>query len=172
MKNAKNIWKRSNKILKVGVLVLEQSNTLSLAAAVDPMRACNRRAAQALFSWEFLTDQGQNICLTSGLTLKGQDARNFSGDVLILVAGFDLEKFTTSILTSTLRRVASSGTCIIGVDGGSWVMAHAGLLDDHRATCHTTEETCNNIGYTLPSTFAVFLTRCVSQIINNHRCHQ
>lgn len=136
MKNAKNIWKRSNGILKVGVLVLEQSNTLSLAAAVDPMRACNRRAAQALFSWEFLTDQGQNICLTSGLTLKGQDPRNFSGDVLILVAGFDLEKFTTSTLTSTLRRVASSGTCIIGVDGGSWVMAHAGLLDDHRATCH------------------------------------
>ena len=136
MKNAKNIWKKSNKTLKVGVLVLEQSNTLSLAAAVDPMRACNRRAAKVLFSWEFLTDQGQNISLTSGLSLKGQDARNFSGEVLILVAGFDLEKVTTSILIATLRRVASYGTCIIGVDGGSWVMAHAGLLDNHIATCH------------------------------------
>ena len=136
MKNAKNVWKKSNKTLKVGVLVLEQSNTLSLAAAVDPMRACNRRAAKVLFSWEFLTDQGQNISLTSGLSLKGQDARNFSGEVLILVAGFDLEKVTTSILIATLRRVASYGTCIIGVDGGSWVMAHAGLLDNHIATCH------------------------------------
>ena len=116
--------------------MLEQSNTLSLAAAVDPMRACNRRAAKVLFSWEFLTDQGQNISLTSGLSLKGQDARNFSGEVLILVAGFDLEKVTTSILIATLRRVASYGTCIIGVDGGSWVMAHAGLLDNHIATCH------------------------------------
>ena len=136
MKNAKNIWIKSNKTLKVGVLVLDQSNTLSLAAAVDPMRACNRRAAKVLFSWEFLTDQGQNISLTSGLSLKGQDARNFSGEVLILVAGFDLEKVTTSILIATLRRVASYGTCIIGVDGGSWVMAHAGLLDNHIATCH------------------------------------
>ena len=136
MKNAKNVWKKSNKTLKVGVLVLEQSNTLSLAAAVDPMRACNRRAAKVLFSWEFLTDQGQNISLTSGLSLKGQDARNFSGEVLILVAGFDLEKVTTSILIATLRRVASYGTCIIGVDGGSWIMAQAGLLDNHRATCH------------------------------------
>ena len=100
------------------------------------MRACNRRAAKVLFSWEFLTDQGQNISLTFGLSLKGQDARNFSGEVLILVAGFDLEKVTTSILIATLRRVASYGTCIIGVDGGSWVMAHAGLLDNHIATCH------------------------------------
>ncbi len=136
MISAKNIWQNTDAPLNVGLLVLNDSNMLSLAAAVDPMRACNRRADRVLFSWQFLAQGGQEVSLTSGMVLQTEDISGFIGDLLILVAGFGLEQHSTPALTIALRRCVVDGTHLWGVDGGSWVMAQAGLLDGHRATCH------------------------------------
>jgi transcriptional regulator GlxA family with amidase domain len=136
MISVKNIWQATDAPLHVGLLVLNDSNMLSLAAAVDPMRACNRRADQTLFSWQFLAEGGQEVSLTSGIKLQTEEISGFTGDLLILVAGFGLEEHSTSALNIALRRCVANGTHLWGVDGGSWVMAQAGLLDEHRATCH------------------------------------
>ena len=136
MKYANNIWQAGSKPLHVGLLLLDESNTLSLAAAVDPMRACNRRADRRLFSWQFLSQAGQPVHLTSGMTVQTEELRGFAGDLLILVAGFRLEAQCTPPLIAALRRYVADGCQLWGVDGGSWIMAQAGLLDGHRATCH------------------------------------
>jgi transcriptional regulator GlxA family with amidase domain len=117
-------------------LILNDSNILSFAAAGDPMRACNRCADRELFSWQFLAQGGQNVSLTSGITLETKDIADFTGDLLILIAGFGLQQHSTPSLAAGLRRVVADGTHLWGVDGGSWVMAQTGLLDGHRATCH------------------------------------
>ena len=70
MKYANNIWQAASKPLHVGLLLLDESNTLSLAAAVDQMRACNRRADRKLFSWQFLSQSGKPVHLTSGMTVQ------------------------------------------------------------------------------------------------------
>ena len=136
MISAKNIWENTSNPLRVGLLILNDSNILSLAAAVDPLRACNRRADRELFSWQFLAQGGRDVSLTSGITLETKDIADFTGDLLILIAGFGLEQHSTPSLAAALRRVVADGTHLWGVDGGSWVMAQTGLLDGHRATCH------------------------------------
>ena len=136
MISAKNIWENTSNPLHVGLLILNDSNILSLAAAVDPLRACNRRADCELFSWQFLAQGGRDVSLTSGITLETKDIADFTGDLLILIAGFGLEQHSTPSLAAALRRVVADGTHLWGVDGGSWVMAQTGLLDGHRATCH------------------------------------
>ena len=136
MISAKNIWENTSNPLRVGLLILNDSNILSLAAAVDPLRACNRRADRELFSWQFLAQGGRDVSLTSGITLETKDIAHFTGDLLILIAGFGLEQHSTPSLAAALRRVVADGTHLWGVDGGSWVMAQTGLLDGHRATCH------------------------------------
>jgi hypothetical protein len=97
MISAKNIWQNTDAPLHVGLLVLNDSNMLSLAAAVDPMRACNRRADRVLFSWQFLAQGGQEVSLTSGMVLQTEDISGFIGDLLILVAGFGLEQHSTPV---------------------------------------------------------------------------
>ena len=57
-------------------------------------------------------------------------------DLLFIVAGFRLEEQVTPDLLARLRRLAPQVRAMGGVDGGSWFLARAGLLDGHIATTH------------------------------------
>lgn len=137
MKTEKRIFQPSDQPLNTALLVLDECNTLSFAAAVDPMRAANRRAAKTLFKWQFFTPQGTAVTLTSGLKIEGPAISQLTQcDLLIVVAGFRLKEQATPRLSASLRRIAAQGTSLAAIDGGPWLLASAGLLDGHTATTH------------------------------------
>ncbi|PSL19674.1 GlxA family transcriptional regulator [Shimia abyssi] len=137
MKIEKMPFLPDRRTLDTAILVLDECNTLSFAAAVDPMRAANRRAGKSLFKWDFFTPTDQPSNLTSGLTVTGQSISRFTrADILLIVAGFRLEEQATPQLLASLRRIAAQGTPIAAIDGGPWLLARAGLLDNHHATTH------------------------------------
>ncbi|MBL4768941.1 MAG: GlxA family transcriptional regulator [Rhodobacteraceae bacterium] len=137
MKSAENILTPSARTLRTTVLVLNDCNTLSFAAVVDPMRAANRLSNKRLFDWNYVTATGSAATLTSGLTVPGAPLSRLDHcDLLLVVAGFDLDRHATPALGASLRRIAASGTTLAGVDGGPWVLAKAGLLDGYAATTH------------------------------------
>ncbi|MGB7242139.1 MAG: helix-turn-helix domain-containing protein [Sulfitobacter sp.] len=125
------------KITQTTILVLDETNTLSFAAAVDPLRAANRQAGRKLFNWQFVTPGANDVLLTSGLAIPASPIERITEcDLLLVVAGFELEAQTTPALRASLRRLAARSTLVAGIDGGPWVMAKAGLLDRHNATTH------------------------------------
>ncbi len=133
----KNIFSPNQNALDTAILVLDDCNTLSFAAAVDPMRAANRRAGRTLFRWRFFTPSGEKVHLTSGLVVDAPAIANLATcSLLIIVAGFRLEEQATPRLLSSLRRLARQGTPMAAIDGGPWVLASTGLLDGHIATTH------------------------------------
>jgi transcriptional regulator GlxA family with amidase domain len=124
-------------ITETTVLVLNESNTLSFAAAVDPLRAANRQAGRTLFRWRFATPGSADVMLTSGLRVPGFALQQVSRcDLLIIVAGFDLDTQATPALLASLRRIGKHAGAVAGIDGGPWIMARAGLLEGHKATTH------------------------------------
>ena len=126
-----------NPVHSVAILVLKDSNLLSLACAVDPLRAANRRAGRRLFQWEFFTASGDPASLTTGLDVPGKAIERLErADLLTVIAGFNLEARATPALLASLRRLAPRCAQIAGIDGGGWILARAGLLDGHSATTH------------------------------------
>ncbi len=137
MKSAINILQPEAQALNTAVLVLDESNTLSFAATIDPMRAANRLAGRPVFDWDYVSASEEPPMLTSGLMVPSFPlARLEQCDALIVIAGFQLARHATPSLLSGLQRIARSGTTMIGVDGGTWLMAEAGLLNDHPASPH------------------------------------
>jgi transcriptional regulator GlxA family with amidase domain len=128
---------KTAEILDTVVLVFQDTNMLSLAAAVDPMRAANRQSGQTLFNWQFATPEARDVRLTSGLVLPAAPLQRVETcDLLLVVAGFDLEVQSTPAVQASLRRLAHAGTVVAGIDGGPWIMGDAGLLDQYPATTH------------------------------------
>lgn len=131
-----SLMKHEN-IIQVVVLVLDATNTLSFAAAVDPLRAANRHAGRQLFQWHLATPANTPVTLTSGVVIPANPlARIARCDWIVTVSGFEPDRQSTPALLSSLRRLAATADHVAGVDGGPWVLALAGLLDGHTATVH------------------------------------
>ncbi len=117
--------------------MLPDSNLMSLAAALDPYRAANRRAGKTLYEWELMSPGGGLVTLTTGISFETAPLPlQAEMDLLVLVAGFRLDAHATPALRSWLRQLRAYQIPYCGVDGGAWVLARAGLLNGHRATTH------------------------------------
>jgi transcriptional regulator GlxA family with amidase domain len=132
------IFNPSNETLRVILLVIPESSMMSLACVLDVMRASNRLARRKLFSWELLTLTGEAATLSCGLPIHSDGAlnTNSSGDVLIIIGGFNQDKHVDNATLIKLRGYMRQFKVIGGIEAGSWIMARAGKLTDKKATTH------------------------------------
>ncbi|MBT3558794.1 MAG: GlxA family transcriptional regulator [Rhodospirillales bacterium] len=123
---------------KVGFLLIPQFPLFSFTAAVEPLRSANRMSGQELYAWEIFSADGEPIVSSSGIMLVADKSIQDVGDcpALIVCAGIDPQDYTEKKTFSCLRQLSRHGSHIGGISGGAYVLARAGLLNDHRCTIH------------------------------------
>jgi len=124
--------------LRVTLLVLPDSSMMSLASALDTMRAANRIANRDLFAWRITTLTGKPARLTCDISIEPDaifDARA-KGDLLIVIASFHQQQHAGPAHLQLIRRVARNFSAVGGFEAGSWILARSGLLDGRAATTH------------------------------------
>lgn len=124
--------------LDVVLLLLPDSSLMSLSSTLDTMRAANRISRRTLFRWRVATFGGEAALLTCGLTITPDCAFEEveAGGLLIIVAAFRQEHHVDPARLKFIRQRARHFQAVGGVEAGSWVLARAGLLDEHQATTH------------------------------------
>ncbi len=111
---------------------------MSLASALDTMRAANRIASRTLFEWQITTFDAHPVTLTCGIPVaaQGKFSEANAGDVLMIIAGFNQEKHVNRQQLKVIKAISRRFRAIGGIEAGSWVMARCGLLEDRAATTH------------------------------------
>jgi len=133
-----SIFKPSDQKLRVTLLVLPDSSMMSLASALDTMRAANRIASSDLFEWKIITLNGKPARLTCDISIEPDATldEHSHGDVLIVIASFHQQQHAGPAHLKLIKRVARNFSMVGGIEAGSWILARSGLLERKSATTH------------------------------------
>jgi len=124
--------------ITIDFLVYDRFSNHCMANTLEPFRAANTLSANDVYEWNFVTLDGLSVQSSSELRLMpdqkfGETKR---ADFLFIIASYDFRKHDNVVSRRALRASVKRYKNIIGLDTGPWMMAGAGLLDNHRATAH------------------------------------
>ena len=122
------------------VLFDEFSNQV-FANALEPLRAANTFLGRNAYDWRIISLDGGAVKSSAGMVVLPDGAFDdqLSGDALILLPSYGYQEIATAKFSRQLRAAATRFQTMIGLDGGAWALAAAGLLNDLPATIHFDE---------------------------------
>jgi len=128
----------TTKIHRIGFLLVHNFSLIAFSSAFDALRMANRMREEKIYEWRVLTYDGQPITSSSGLTITpdGDVAGGSDLDVLFVCAGDKVHLTLDKPLLSWLRKLAQTKTALGAICTGSYLLAHAGLLNGYRCTIH------------------------------------
>ncbi len=121
------------------MLLLPGFNSFAAQAFVDPFRAANYLRGGKIYGWSFLSRRGGPVVASSGIEIGNTQAlaaTTAEFEMLVVNASWTPEAFQDRDLQGWLKYASRRGMTLGGLDTGAFVLAYAGLLEDHRAVVH------------------------------------
>jgi transcriptional regulator GlxA family with amidase domain len=127
----------SMKSRDVAFVLFPKFSMIALYGALEPLRVANRFAGQA-FTWRFVSLDGGPVAASNDIpvSVNAPLAAIGTPDLAIFCASYEHETGLTAPVAAEVRKLVRRKTVLGGMDTGPFVLAHAGVLDGYRATCH------------------------------------
>lgn len=119
-------------------ILIPEFALMSFCSSCEPLRVANRLAGKDLYTWSLHSAGGEPVISSNGMVsqVDGGLDKIDNVDYVIVVSSFNPQLGVTDELIKSLKLIASRGTIICGLDTGAYILARAGLLDNHKATIH------------------------------------
>jgi transcriptional regulator GlxA family with amidase domain len=129
---------QSSDPLDIDILIVPDTTLMLFSSVIEPLRVANRILGEDLFSWRIFSPDGQAVMTASRIPLPVQGSIHSarSDHPLFVIASYQWQKSVTPSLKAALARAARDRPFVVGVESGSWLLAEAGLLNDHTITMH------------------------------------
>ena len=126
---------------RFGFLLMKDFTLISLSSAVEPLRMANRIRREEIYSWSVITETGEPMPASDGLSINAdfaiQEERLLDQlDLIIVCTGRRVENSYTKPIERWLKLANQKGVALGAVCTGSYVLARAGLLDGYRCSIH------------------------------------
>ena len=129
-------------VQEIGFILIPGFALMCFASAVEPLRAANLLAGRELYRIHVFSPLGETVASSSGALVPAQPLSQPRRrlDALFVVAGGHPRSWNWPIVHIALRAYAREGILIGGISGGPYLLAEAGLIEDHRFTIHWEHE--------------------------------
>lgn len=118
-------------------LLVPGFSLMTLASAMEPLRALNRLAGMQAYDWTLASLEGEPVATSSGIRLPARTLQDalVDADYLIVCAGF-IRPVDEKRHIGGIRQAASRGIAIGSLSTGTRLLARAGILSGYRCTTH------------------------------------
>ena len=123
---------------KIGFFLTPTFSMLPFIAALETLRVANRFSKKALYSWHSFSIDGKPVKASNGMLQPVESSIDeVSRFPMVIVCGaHSPQDYGELRAFQWLRSLVSRGTVVGAIDTGSYILAQAGLLTDHRCTIH------------------------------------
>jgi transcriptional regulator GlxA family with amidase domain len=128
----------TDQTIEIDILAFPETTVILLASVIEPLRAANRISGQTLYTWRLLSPDGKPVQTTANINIPVDGAFRPGKDdrPLFIVSSYNWRRNNTPQMKMSLSQTARHRSMIAGVESGTWLMAEASLLDNHRVTVH------------------------------------
>lgn len=119
-------------------VLLPDFSMMPVTAAIEPLRLANRISEKELYAWRTVSADGATVKASNGIGITPDgDFSNIPDRCSIaLCGGLGIQNHAQKPLLNWLRKMARQGRDIGALCTASYILAEAGLLDDHACTIH------------------------------------
>ena len=125
-------------LVRYGFLLVPDFTLIAFSSAIEALRMANLSSQQELYRWSVLTLDDRAVRSSAALEIQpsGSLANAQELDALFVCAGLNVERHCNPQLDAALRRLAGASLPLGALCTGTYLLAKAGVLDDHCCTIH------------------------------------
>lgn len=113
-------------------------SALDLGAGLESLAAANDVSSKPVFEWSIVSETGDQVQASSGLTVSVDGAlpQTCRNDCVVICGPASMAEPASRRLIAFLREAKRFGATLCGVGGGALVLAQAKLTKGHRVSAH------------------------------------
>ncbi len=129
---------RVNELNRFIFLLTPGFSALDLGAGIDSLGAANAASEQAIFEWNIVSETGEAVTSSSGMTVAvdGGLIKTRRGDCIVICGPMTVDRSISNELKSWLRQGRRFGVQLCGIGGGSGILAMAGVASGQSLSAH------------------------------------
>ncbi len=119
-------------------VLLHNFSLIAFSSAIEPLRIANQLAGRALFEWTILSETGDAVTCSNGLSVKvdGPIGETRPRAMVFVCGGVEPDRSASAPVADWLRAQWRSGRTVGGLCTGAYALAKAGLLQGRKFTLH------------------------------------